>query len=134
MKRIADTFSAILGILVSCMILFAKWLYFKGAAYSIPCFYSTVKSYGGISKFAAATEGTSLSSGVQSIIPAYIFLIMPLILAAFLLLRSVLLLLKVHFKRLEYLSYGAYSIGFLYLLTMGMTAYTPLVLLPFGEG
>lgn len=125
MKKLAGNFSCVIGILISCIILFAKWLYFYGTAYSIFDFYSTVKTYGGISKFAAATEGASLPSGVQSIMPAYILLVLPLMIVVLLLLRTVLLLLHKEFKRMEYLSYAAYSIGFIYLLTMGMTAYTP---------
>lgn len=126
MKKIADRFSALLGIIISCIIIFGNWIYYKGTSYSIIGFYSTVKKYGSISKFAAAKEGAAqASSGGLSIIPAYIFLIMPLMIAFLLLLRAVLLLLSKNLKRMEYLSYAAYSIAFIYLLTMGMTNYSP---------
>lgn len=122
MKRIADRFCAVVGIVISFLILFAKWLSFQGVSYTILEFYAEVRRYGGISAFSNALEDaeTVAATGV-SIVPAYLFLFLPLLLAAVLLLRSVLFLAG---KNAGILSNICYWTGFVYLLTVFLGVYT----------
>lgn len=122
MKRIADRFCAVVGIVISFLILFAKWLSFQGVSYTILGFYAEVRRYGGISAFSGALEDaeTVAATGV-SIVPAYLFLFLPLLLAAVLLLRSVLFLAG---RNAGVLSNISYWTGFVYLLTVFLGVYT----------
>ena len=122
MKRIANRFCAVVGIVISCLIFFAKWLSFQGVSYTILEFYAEVRRYGGISAFSNALEDPAVvaATGV-SIVPAYLFLFLPLLLTAILLLRSVLFLAG---KNANVLSSISYWTGFVYLLTVFLGVYT----------
>lgn len=121
MKQTKERFCGVVGILVSCLILFAKWIRFKEAGHTILGFYFKVHHYGGITAFSKAFEDMEevTATGV-SIVPAYIFLFLPLLLAVVLLIRSALLFSGRDFGVLTNI---AYWIGLIYLLTVFLTPY-----------
>lgn len=119
-KRIANLFTGFMGIVISCLILFGKWMYIKDLPYTIPGFYSNVKQYGGILKFAELVDAPGAD---RSIIPAYLFLAFLLVSVILLVIRTILAFLN---KRTWWLSVIVYWLGFLNLLSLfGFCSYTP---------
>lgn len=121
MKQTKERFCGVIGILVSGLILFAKWIRFKEVEYTILGFYFKVHLYGGITAFSKAFEDMEevTVTGI-SIVPAYIFLFLPFLLALVLLVRSALLFSGRDFGVLTNV---AYWIGLIYLLTVFLTPY-----------
>lgn len=56
MKRKADYFGAAIGFIISCLILFGRWIHFQGAGYTIFGFGYKVHKYGGIISFSKVFE------------------------------------------------------------------------------
>lgn len=121
-KRTAGLFEAVIGLIISSLVLFAKWFTYKGSSYTVLGFYATVRQYGGISAFSQAFEtAEEVAATETSIVPAYLFLLMPLLLTVILVIRSVLLLAG---KKADILTTVSYWVGFLYLISVFFNSYT----------
>ena len=122
-KKAAGLFQVVIGLIISFLIIFAKWFTYKGTAYTILGFYATVRRYGGISAFSSAFEtAEEVAATGSSIVPAYLFLLLPFLLAAVLIIRSVLLLCQK--KAADIFSIISYWVGFLYLISVFFNSYT----------
>lgn len=120
MRKIADRYCAVVGCIVSILIFFMKWITYQGTSYTIIEFYSTVHSYGGIGNFSLQTE--ALANPDKSIVPAFLFLALPLAVGVIFIIRTFLVVIG---KNIIVLSKVAYGISFIYILTTEMCDYAP---------
>ena len=121
MKKTADYFGAAIGFIISCLILFGRWIHFQGAGYTIFGFGCKVHKYGGIVSFSKVFENAeTVAATGRSIVPAYFFLFLPILLAVVLIVRSVLLIKG---KKVSVLTNFAYWIGLFYLMTVFLAPY-----------